>query len=425
MPTPGSENMGVPELIYLDTEFTESISNDGSIENEIDLHLMNNDFSSIGILSETIHYTTSDIPAGLSLEIETTTDTTALLRLTGNANSHIESDDISNLNITFLDAAFNTYTSDLVVNNSANLSVNFFDTPPATMLWFGDTLFENEVLDDGSINTSITVELISETFTVPTGNIYDFTFNNVPSGLNIDVQATDNTHALISLTGHADNHADIDDINNIEIIFTDGAFTGASAANVNGHSKSDISVDFYQYYSDATDILSFSLNEQTGPAEIDDLLHTVDIEVHQGTNIYNLIPTFDLSASASAYVNSNLQESGVSVNNFGLPVVYNIIAEDGLTNQDWTITVNLSNKITELQKGIKIYPNPAKDFVNIELPNFENSTCKFYNASGKLLNQIAIDNKKVIISTQNWNKGIYWIKLITNDNIINQKIIIE
>ncbi len=70
--------------------------------------------------------------------------------------------------------------------------------------------------------------------------------------------------------------------------------------------------------SDETDILSFGFGTppQTGDANINSSLHTIDIEVEAGTDVTNLISTFTLSDGATAKVGDVDQESGVTANNF-------------------------------------------------------------------------------------------------------------
>ena len=101
-----------------------------------------------------------------------------------------------------------------------------------------------------------------------------------------------------------------------------------------------------------TDILSFSFNQQTGTAFVDNINHTVDIEVAYGIDLTNLIAEFTLSPFASAYIGEIVQESGVSVNDFSETVVYTILAGDGVTTQDWIIRVE--NKL----------PSSSTDFLS-------------------------------------------------------------
>ena len=69
------------------------------------------------------------------------------------------------------------------------------------------------------------------------------------------------------------------------------------------------------------DILSFSFDEQTGQATIETVDNTVDIEVIYGTDLTNLVATFTISTNATATIGTTQQESGVTVNDFSLPVI--------------------------------------------------------------------------------------------------------
>ena len=100
-----------------------------------------------------------------------------------------------------------------------------------------------------------------------------------------------------------------------------------------------------------TDFLSFSFIEQSGPAIINKDNHTIQIEVAFSTELTGLVATFSLSEGASASVNNESQQSGVTANDFTNPVTYTVTAEDGTTTQDWTVTVNIS-------------PNTETDFLS-------------------------------------------------------------
>ena len=84
---------------------------------------------------------------------------------------------------------------------------------------------------------------------------------------------------------------------------------------------------------DATDILTFTLSNQTGAATINTTNHTVAIEVDYTADVTDLTPTITLSYGATI---SPL--SGVS-QDFTSPVVYTVTALDGVIEQEWTVTV--------------------------------------------------------------------------------------
>ena len=95
----------------------------------------------------------------------------------------------------------------------------------------------------------------------------------------------------------------------------------------------------YDYYVlktvNATDILSFSLAEQTGSATINTTAHTVAITVASGTSKTALTPTVTASLGASVTPNSG------ETTDFTSAVTYVVTAADG-TTQDWTVTVTVA-----------------------------------------------------------------------------------
>ncbi|MCK0133808.1 PKD domain-containing protein, partial [Arenibacter sp. S6351L] len=84
--------------------------------------------------------------------------------------------------------------------------------------------------------------------------------------------------------------------------------------------------------SNENDILTFALAEQTGDATIEAGNHTVTIEVNNGTDITDLVPTITISDNAT--INP---DTGVS-NDFTNPADYTVTAQDG-TSQLWAVTV--------------------------------------------------------------------------------------
>ncbi|HNQ67416.1 MAG TPA: choice-of-anchor J domain-containing protein [Bacteroidales bacterium] len=84
--------------------------------------------------------------------------------------------------------------------------------------------------------------------------------------------------------------------------------------------------------SSANDILTFTLTQQTGPADIDNVEHTVDIEVTWNTDRSALTPVITISPLATIDPESETEQD------FTNPFVYTVTAED-LTEQEWTVTV--------------------------------------------------------------------------------------
>lgn len=95
---------------------------------------------------------------------------------------------------------------------------------------------------------------------------------------------------------------------------------------------------------DATDFLTFSIPQQTSQPIINAGNHTILAQVSSGTGLSALVPNFTLSEGATAWVNSIQQQSAASAVNFSSAVTYQVVAEDGVTAQNWTVTVVIANE---------------------------------------------------------------------------------
>ena len=77
----------------------------------------------------------------------------------------------------------------------------------------------------------------------------------------------------------------------------------------------------------------------------------------------------------------------------------------------------------------KIYPNPAKDeaYIDYQLQEGQTGKVMFFNITGQLLSEYTMFNgsNKLIINTERYKSGIYFYRVLVNNNIIeNDKLII-
>ena len=73
--------------------------------------------------------------------------------------------------------------------------------------------------------------------------------------------------------------------------------------------------------------------------------------------------------------------------------------------------------------GTMIYPNPAKDFVKLSVLSGQLSVVRIYNCLGMLVEEIEVNATEVEINTSDYNSGIYFINIETEDGNITKKII--
>ena len=73
-------------------------------------------------------------------------------------------------------------------------------------------------------------------------------------------------------------------------------------------------------------------------------------------------------------------------------------------------------------KEIQIFPNPARDFVSIFLPDFEIIEIKLYDINGILRKETKPNGNSVMINTSDLEKGMYIVKIITKKGIETRKV---
>jgi hypothetical protein len=101
--------------------------------------------------------------------------------------------------------------------------------------------------------------------------------------------------------------------------------------------------------------------------------------------------------------------------------------------QDYIVTIDNSVGLTKnnLKPTISLMPNPAKDQVNLIARGLKGkwATIQVYNVNGALLLQTssAIQNGelKTSLNTINLTAGLYQIQVISENQLFNQKLIIQ
>ncbi len=88
-----------------------------------------------------------------------------------------------------------------------------------------------------------------------------------------------------------------------------------------------------------------------------------------------------------------------------------------------------SNSIDESEDtGLKVYPNPANDVVNIQLPGnaSPNTSFKLYSLAGELIFQEDVLSSKNVISVSDLPDGVYFIHFYTKEMILQtEKIVVK
>ena len=110
-----------------------------------------------------------------------------------------------------------------------------------------------------------------------------------------------------------------------------------------------------------------------------------------------------------------------------------IIAAYSDDNDAWLIKfkptglINLTNIETGEKETIKVYPNPAKDYVyvDIEATNFEKGEIELFDMQGKLVKKAKLSAKQGNrVDVSNLNAGAYTYNVSLNDKTLSGKVIV-
>jgi hypothetical protein len=131
------------------------------------------------------------------------------------------------------------------------------------------------------------------------------------------------------------------------------------------------------------------------------------------------------NALSTSYTISNAQEadSGIyhcEINNTILPNL--VIKRSNITV---LIDTSLSTAEEELVTEIKIFPNPAKNLLNIKLNNHTNADAKMYDIRGRLVLKQKIEQELSVLNIESLNSGMYLLQIITGNTLIAKRIIIK
>jgi hypothetical protein len=82
-----------------------------------------------------------------------------------------------------------------------------------------------------------------------------------------------------------------------------------------------------------------------------------------------------------------------------------------------------NNVLTNNPISFKLYPNPAKNQINIELTGNDASEFQVFDAMGRLVHTSKHNSSQFVFNTELLKTGQYWVKIIQNENISNTTFI--
>lgn len=94
----------------------------------------------------------------------------------------------------------------------------------------------------------------------------------------------------------------------------------------------------------------------------------------------------------------------------GIPITLHITDDSGI--EDYSMTTSL-----------KVFPNPARETVNIDLPGAFIQKIQLYDIFGKLILQQSVNENHTNIDLQHLSKGVYVVRLQTDSGVLTRKLV--
>jgi len=329
-----------------------------------------------------------------------------------------ETDSIFVLTVQVQDNGIGYLTNDAAITiNLINEVETLLNYPPTVQNSIDDKVIKEDYGD------SLLVDNLNLVFGDQDGDI--LTYSVSLSGNSITISVIDSVIQVSTIK-------DMFGLNEVVIIASDGIHSVSDTFNIAITPVNDAPVINDQV---------FSIKENSPNGTIVDTVLATDADINDILSYMiingNTINAFVLNTfKGEIIVNDSTQLDYETDSTF----VLTIQAQDngtGYLTDNATITINLINEVETLLEGvrsndfIKIYPNPAREFLTIKIENIYNEKIliEIINVSGKTSykNQLWKLSYKVEekIDISNYTKGVYFIKIISESTMRIDKLIID
>ncbi len=176
----------------------------------------------------------------------------------------------------------------------------------------------------------------------------------------------------------------------------------------------------------SADFLSFGFPAGLNPALSEDIFGTIEddmvtVELPYGTDVTNLIAEYETPAAVIVTIDGAIQQSGVSANDFTLPVSYHL---SGRNEMDWQVTVDLVVGIPEkILHDVSIYPNPADG--KFEIQNAATVDIAIFNLIGTTVLDSKTGEHGNVLQVLDPEPGIYFAVLQKDGYKETRKVVVH
>ena len=129
-----------------------------------------------------------------------------------------------------------------------------------------------------------------------------------------------------------------------------------------------------------------------------------------------------ISISLDPYIGRNIKIGFRGYNSYGEWLAFDWFIDD--VKVIVTDTTNVAVGETLLDEAISLYPNPASDQVVIEASSKIQSVT-VTTANGAMIENRKVDGNRLDWPLKGYAKGVYFIRLVTDEGVITKKLIVE
>ena len=136
-----------------------------------------------------------------------------------------------------------------------------------------------------------------------------------------------------------------------------------------------------------------------------------------GYNLYcNGVQVTDINSNTTEYVLGDVEN--------GVEYCFQISADyDNYESASSEEVCVVYTDIDEIESKIFITPNPADNFVRISGVNVKE--VNIYNSLGILIDRFEVENNTINIDVEDYNSGIYFVNIQTENGSVTKKIVVE
>lgn len=156
-------------------------------------------------------------------------------------------------------------------------------------------------------------------------------------------------------------------------------------------------------------------------AEYPDEYYEVKVSTN-GTSLNNFTTVFSETLTTDQWDERTVSLANYAGQNINIAFVHTNSSDVFMMKID-NISVTAGVGINEVENNISIYPNPANNILNINA-NSNINKVEVFNMLGQNVMTVSVNDNNTSINTSNLSKGMYMLKLHTDNGVVNQKFTI-